>query len=136
VDKRADIWAFGCVLYEMLADAARFSGATSTELFAAILEREPDWRMLRSLVPPSVARLVRRLSREGPEATFARYRGRSIGLSEQANGDARFDSRGGAATILVASGPPRSNRSGDFNRRYVESLRLTLNRDLVERSLI
>jgi serine/threonine protein kinase len=42
-DKRSDIWAFGCVLYEMVAGRLAFRGATLTETLAAILERQPDW---------------------------------------------------------------------------------------------
>src|SRR5262249_25629849 len=48
VDSRTDIWAFGCVLFEMLTGRRAFPGATVTETLAAVLEREPDW----SLLPP------------------------------------------------------------------------------------
>ena len=43
VDKRADIWAFGCVLYEMLTGRVAFAGLTISDTIAKILEREPDW---------------------------------------------------------------------------------------------
>ena len=43
VDKRTDIWAFGCVLYEMLTGRAAFAGETISDTIAAIVEREPDW---------------------------------------------------------------------------------------------
>jgi eukaryotic-like serine/threonine-protein kinase len=43
VDKRADIWAFGCVLYEMLTGHRAFGGATISDTIAAILQRDPDW---------------------------------------------------------------------------------------------
>ena len=43
VDKRTDIWAFGCVLYEMLTGRTPFVGETGSDMVAAILEREPDW---------------------------------------------------------------------------------------------
>jgi serine/threonine protein kinase len=48
VDKRTDIWAFGCVLYEMLTGLRAFSAETTTDTLVAILEREPDWSMLPS----------------------------------------------------------------------------------------
>jgi Tol biopolymer transport system component len=60
VDKRADIWAFGCVLYEMLTGRAAFRGDTITDTLAAILEREPDWRALPLATPLSIGRLLRR----------------------------------------------------------------------------
>ena len=60
VDKRADIWAFGCVLYEMLTGRMAFAGDTVSETIARILEREPDWAALPSGVAPGVVRLLRR----------------------------------------------------------------------------
>ena len=57
VDKRTDIWAFGCVLYEMLTGQRTFSGATAADLMSAVLNREPDWTAL----PPSTPRAVRTL---------------------------------------------------------------------------
>ena len=59
VDKRTDIWAFGCVLYEMLADRAAFAGETLTDTLAAVLAREPDWAALAG-TPEGVITLVRR----------------------------------------------------------------------------
>ena len=60
VDKRADIWAFGAVLYEMLTGRAAFPGETVSDTIAAILEREPDWAALPADVPASVGTLIRR----------------------------------------------------------------------------
>jgi Tol biopolymer transport system component/tRNA A-37 threonylcarbamoyl transferase component Bud32 len=58
-DTRADIWAFGCVLYEALAGRPAFSGQTVAETFAAILEREPDWKALPHATPARVPDLLR-----------------------------------------------------------------------------
>ena len=60
VDRRADIWAFGCVLYEMLTGRAPFAGETLSDLIVAILERHPDWGALPQTISPSVRRLLER----------------------------------------------------------------------------
>ena len=58
VDKRTDIWAFGCVLYEMLSGRQAFSGETMSDTIAAVLDREPDWTALPAATPPGVRRLL------------------------------------------------------------------------------
>jgi Tol biopolymer transport system component/tRNA A-37 threonylcarbamoyl transferase component Bud32 len=60
VDKRTDIWAFGCVLFEMLSGHRPFAGDTLSDTIAGILTREPDWRCLPSDLPANIAVLLRR----------------------------------------------------------------------------
>jgi len=60
VDKRTDIWAFGCVLYEMLAGTPAFARDTVSDTIAAILSSEPDWTKLPAAVPGNIQKLLRR----------------------------------------------------------------------------
>jgi serine/threonine protein kinase/Tol biopolymer transport system component len=67
VDKRADVWAFGCVLFEMLAGRKAFAGETATDTLVAIIEREPPWTTLPSSVPASIRRLLQRCLEKDPK---------------------------------------------------------------------
>ncbi len=67
VDKRTDIWAFGCVLYEMLTGRRPFGGETMSDTIAAILEREPDWPGCLTRTPPTLRTLVRRCLEKDPK---------------------------------------------------------------------
>src|ERR1700688_3366515 len=59
-DKRTDIWAFGCVLYELLTGRQTFHGETTTEILAAVLRGEPNWQALPETTPLSIRALLRR----------------------------------------------------------------------------
>ena len=67
VDKRTDIWAFGCVLYEMLTGRAAFSGDTTSGTVAAVVERDPDWALLSATAPEDLCLLVRRCLDKDPK---------------------------------------------------------------------
>ena len=66
VDARTDIWAFGCVLYEMLTGRRTFDGQTMSDTIARILEREPDWAALPRATPPPVRDLLKRCLNKDP----------------------------------------------------------------------
>ena len=59
LDRRTDIWSFGCVLYEALTGRQAFAGETISDTIAAILEREPEWQALPAATPRKVQDLLR-----------------------------------------------------------------------------
>ena len=83
VDKRTDIWAFGCVLYEMLTGRVVFPGATSADMMAAILEREPDWKRLPARTPPGIRQLLERCLEKDPKRRLRDIGDARIQLDEQ-----------------------------------------------------
>jgi Tol biopolymer transport system component len=66
VDKRADMWACGCVLFEMLSGARAFHGETPSDTIVAVLEREPDWSRLPPATAPAIDRLLHRCLQKDP----------------------------------------------------------------------
>jgi Tol biopolymer transport system component len=77
-DKRSDVWAFGCVLFEMLAGKRAFAGDDVSDTLAAILMREPDWAALASGVPPHIASVIKRCLQKDrktriPDISAARF---------------------------------------------------------------
>jgi Tol biopolymer transport system component len=66
VDRRTDLWAFGCVLYEMLTGTRAFEGETSTDTLARVIEREPDWSRLPADVPAGLRAVLERCLEKDP----------------------------------------------------------------------
>ena len=64
VNQRTDIWAFGCVLFEMLTGKRAFPGGTTSDAIAAVLQQEPDWEALPETAGPNVRSLLRRCLRK------------------------------------------------------------------------
>jgi hypothetical protein len=78
-DQRIDIWAFGCVLYEMLTGRRAFDGDTVAEVFSGVLQRDPDWTRIPPDVPPALQRLLRLCLEKDPRRR------------RQSSGDVRID---------------------------------------------
>ena len=66
-DKRADVWAFGCVLYEMLTGTRAFGGDDITDTIAAVVRGEPDWSLLPSDLPPMLKVYLQRCLQKNPK---------------------------------------------------------------------
>src|ERR1700730_2585525 len=70
VTKATDIWAFGCVLYQLLSGCAAFEGDDITEILAAVVRAEPDWHRLPESTPQSIRLLLRRCLRKDRRQRF------------------------------------------------------------------
>jgi Tol biopolymer transport system component len=90
-DKRTDIWAFGCVLYELLTGKQAFEGETVTEILASVLRGDPEWQTLPSTTPVSIRSLLRRCLQKDKT------------LRMQSAGDIRIEIQEALATPLTAS---------------------------------
>jgi formylglycine-generating enzyme required for sulfatase activity/dienelactone hydrolase len=66
VDRRTDIWALGCLLYELLSGRRAFQGETVSDTIAAVLEHEPDWQALPADIPSKVRNLLQRCLQKDP----------------------------------------------------------------------
>jgi serine/threonine-protein kinase len=67
IDRRSDIWAFGCVVYEMLVGRPAFAGPTTADTIAAVMERPLNWAAIPQDTPPVVTRVVRRCLQRDPK---------------------------------------------------------------------
>jgi serine/threonine-protein kinase len=111
VDKRADIWAFGCVLYEMLTGERLFTGDTVSDVLAAVLRQEPDLEALPSGLPPRFRWLVTRCLDKDP-----RNRLQHIGEARIA-----LDAKG----IQAGDDPSLSPKSAARNMAWIAAAGIT-----------
>ena len=86
VDRRADIWAFGCVLYEMLTGKMVFSGETVTDTLAAVIRAEPNWSQLPAAAPLRVRVLLQRCLQKDPKQRLRDIGDARISIDEVLSG--------------------------------------------------
>jgi len=101
IDRRVDVWAFGCVLFECLTAERAFAGETIPDVLATVLEKEPDWQKLPASTPPHVRELLRRCLAKDP-----RKRLRDVGDARLMLGEAGRD------TASTAPVPKRGVKPG------------------------
>jgi serine/threonine-protein kinase len=106
VDKRTDIWAFGCVLFEMLAGTMAFRGDNVTEILAAVVRGDPDWPAVPAGTPPSVLRLLRRCLTKDPKARLSDISVARLEIRDATDADRPGESAGQPART------PRKTRAG------------------------
>jgi hypothetical protein len=97
-DRRADIWAFGAVLYEMLAGARAFAGDEVTDTLAFIITKEPDWSALPAATPAPLLRLIRRCLEKDRKRRLADIADARLEIEEAMTG--------GGETPAVSAGSP------------------------------
>jgi eukaryotic-like serine/threonine-protein kinase len=97
--RTSDMWAFGCVLYEMLAGRRAFEGATTSEILANVLKTEPDSRRLPADTPDNIRRLLRRCLQKDPRLRLRDMRDARLELD-----DVEAARREDVPTVHVASG--------------------------------
>jgi serine/threonine-protein kinase len=86
-DRRTDVWALGCVLYEMLTGHGAFHARTVSDCIARVLEREPDWETLPAETPAGVRRLLRRCLEKDPRRRLHDVADARIELEDLLAGD-------------------------------------------------
>jgi serine/threonine protein kinase len=105
VDKRADIWAFGCVVYEVLTGRRAFPGDETSDVLACVLAREPDFGALPAATPPSIRRLLRRCLQKNRNDRL-----RDIGDARIEIGDALTKSDTEETVVPTRHGRPSSRQ--------------------------
>lgn len=91
VDKRTDIWAFGCVIYEMLAGRAPFAGSTLVDTLTGVLDRDPVWSALPPSTPPRLRELLQRCLSKNPANRLRDMGDARLELAAIATGNAWTD---------------------------------------------
>ena len=99
VDRRTDVWAFGCVLFEMLAGRRPFEGETLSDTLASVLTRDPDWDALPPQTPASVNTLLRRCLEKDPKRRLRDVGDARLELEDVLASPSRIESSPAAARV-------------------------------------
>jgi serine/threonine-protein kinase len=148
VDRRTDIWAFGCIMHEAVTGRRAFQGRTSSDTIAAVLKEDPDWPLLSAVIPPRLQHLIKRCLKKDPHVRLHDIADARIEIDEllrdplgglpggpAESGKKSFRNRAlmvGAAAVLagvgLATGLPRwtANRDGQGSSMSMARLMITL----------
>ncbi|MFQ5720346.1 MAG: protein kinase, partial [Acidobacteriota bacterium] len=99
LDRRTDIWSFGCVMYEMLTGRRAFAGETISDIIAQVLKAEPDWALLPKGLPAGVRRVLTRCLQKDPDRRL-----RDLGDAEVEIQEARRDEEAGSEAARAEAG--------------------------------
>ena len=108
IDKLLDVWAFGCVLFEMLSGRRAFAGETVSDTLVHVLEHDPDWAALPAGTPPAIQQLVRRCLHKDKRQRLQDVGDARIELRECMSGAAQPWSGVSAPAVVMQARAPRS----------------------------
>jgi serine/threonine-protein kinase len=103
VDKRSDVWAFGCVLYEMLTGTRAFGGEDVTDTIAAVVRAEPDWSKLPADTPSRIGLLLRRCLEKDRKARIADISVARFLIEEKIGGAEPIAGRSSRTAMTIAA---------------------------------
>ena len=102
VDRRADIWAFGCVVYEMLTGQRTFTGETTSDALAAVIRAEPGWTFLPDATPRPIRELLRRCLQKDPKQRLRDIGDARVAIEEVLSGSPTAEAAPGVVSTQLS----------------------------------